>query len=246
MKHAVYTVSQPQVILIGVDVHIAGALIGGVGQELVDRRHHRMSGIVLGSVGLGLRRLSFDMRILSVAETVCSGDERPKPLAIAQHRVDLASGELPNLIHRLKVQRIVHRQCENVVNEEQRKHVVALRHCPRHKAGVRKARLVLSQINKRGFANARFGQSDIVAADGLGENQRIDQVHLSLDAAAARSLQLDAVDPPLLQEHPFEKDILIRHQVLPNVASSQGSQHSSAWLIVRCDPRYLDRRFRDR
>ena len=118
LKHAVYTVSQPQVILIGVDVHIARALIGGVGQELVDRRHHRMSGIVLGSVDLGLRRLSFDIRILSVAEAVCSGDERPKPLAIAQHRVDLAPGELPNLIHRLKVQRIVHRQCENVVDEE--------------------------------------------------------------------------------------------------------------------------------
>ena len=90
-----------------------------------------MSGIVLGSVDLGLRRLSFDMGILSVAEAVCSGDERPKPLAIAQHRVDLTPGELPNLIHRLEVQRIVHGQSQHVVDLEQREHAELLGSGPR-------------------------------------------------------------------------------------------------------------------
>lgn len=89
LKHAIDAIPQTQLVLIGVDVDVAGSLLHGVGEHLIDGGNDRLTRLIRLDLGLRLLGQRRAGRV-SVAKTVGPGNQRPDLLAVGKNGVNLA------------------------------------------------------------------------------------------------------------------------------------------------------------
>ncbi len=221
-EHAVDAVAHPELLLVRLDVDVARALLDGVEQHHVDQADDRrvLAGLleleevgrvvlVAGELDLGLVETGHDL-VVRGPRVVVLLDRRVDRGLARDDRLDVVAGEKLQVVDRVEVRRVGHRDDERVARSRDREHLVPLARLLGHELEHVGIDLVLFEVDGGDAVLLAEKAGDLVVADVPELRERVAEVVARLLLLVLRVPKLRKGDE-LLADEELSQPVVVGH-----------------------------------